>query len=72
MMIAKRTGTFWGAAVLVACLAGCCGGGTTVMPTTQGPSVGQQLIDLQKAYESGAISEAEYTRLKKEAMDQSK
>lgn len=34
------------------------GGGTTTK--AQGPTVGQQLIDLQKARAAGAISEPEY------------
>jgi hypothetical protein len=34
------------------------GGGTT--SRTQAPTVGQQLIDLQKAKEAGVIDEAEY------------
>ncbi len=42
-------------------LAGCSwqiGGGPG--PTTVKPTVGQQLMDLQKAKESGAITESEY------------
>ncbi len=34
------------------------GGGTTSRP--QSPTVGQQLIDLQRAKDTGAISDAEY------------
>jgi hypothetical protein len=34
------------------------GGGTTSDPTL--PTVGQQLIDLQRAKDTGAITEAEY------------
>jgi hypothetical protein len=74
-MNTKRTGAFVVAVLLGAFLSGCCGGGTTVQPTpvtiapASGATVGQQLIELQKAYESGAITEAEYKKLKQEAMD---
>ncbi len=34
------------------------GGGTTSKPIS--PTIGQQLVDLQKAKDSGAISDAEY------------
>ena len=76
-MKARRTGTYIAAAVLGAFLTGCCGGGTTVQPTpvtiapASSATVGQQLIELQKAYESGAITEAEYKKLKQETMEKS-
>ena len=74
-MNVKRTETFIAAAVLGAFLTGCCGGGTTVQPApvtiapASSATVGQQLIELQKAYESGAITEAEYKKLKQDIMD---
>jgi uncharacterized membrane protein len=70
----------WIGATLVMMLAGalmggcCCPGGgdskteTHITTTT----TGQQLIDLQKAYESGAITEKEYNRQKQEILDKSK
>jgi hypothetical protein len=71
----------WSGAVFVVLLAGallggcCCPGGggsakteTTINTTT----TGQQLIDLQKAYESGAISEKEYNKQKQDILDKSK
>jgi uncharacterized membrane protein len=70
----------WIGAALVMMLAGalmggcCCPGGgdskteTHITTTT----TGQQLIDLQKAYESGAITEKEYNRQKQEILDKSK
>lgn len=51
-------------------IAGCCGGGTTVKTTTESNvPVGQELIELKKAYDSGAINESEYKKLKQEAID---
>lgn len=74
-MTRHHTGAFIGIVVLGALLGGCCGGGTTVQPApvtiapASSATVGQQLIELQKAYESGAITEAEYKKLKQETMD---
>lgn len=71
------TGALIGTVALAALLGGCCGGGTTVQPApvtiapASSATVGQQLIELQKAYESGAITEAEYKKLKQETMDKS-
>ncbi len=36
------------------------GGGSTSKPQPQPPTVGQQLSDLKKAKDSGAITDAEY------------
>ncbi len=44
--------------LLTGCLALDIGGGTSTR--AQAPTMGQQLVDLQKAKESGAISDAEY------------
>jgi hypothetical protein len=71
----KRTGTMIAAALLGTFLAGCCGGGTTVQPApvtiapASSATTGQQLSELQKAFESGAITEAEYKKLKQGIMD---
>ena len=52
-------------------LAGCGGGGadssTEIHNTTV--SKGQALIDLQKAHDSGAISDSEYQRERKKILD---
>ena len=60
-------------------LSGCCwrGGGKTVVeqPPPQkieSQSTGQQLMDLQKARESGAITEEEYNKMKKSIIDKTK
>jgi hypothetical protein len=44
------------------------GGGTTTRPQTA--TVGQQLLDLQKAKESGAMSDAEYQAQKAKLLAQ--
>lgn len=41
-------------------------GGSTVVK----PSKGQELIDLQRAHDSGAIDDAEYERLKEELVNE--
>lgn len=63
---------------LVASLAACCGGGTTVEKTVektpvnvQTQTTGDQLIDLQKAYQSGAINEQQYNKMKQDIIDKS-
>jgi hypothetical protein len=44
------------------------GGGSTTRPQTA--TVGQQLVDLQKAKDSGAITEAEYQSQKAKVLAQ--
>jgi iron-sulfur cluster repair protein YtfE (RIC family) len=63
---------------LVASLAACCGGSTTVEKTVektpvnvQTQTTGDQLIDLQKAYQSGAINEQQYNKMKQDIIDKS-
>ena len=62
-------------AAMVVFLGACCGGGTqveaqpaTVITTT----TGEQLTDLQKAYESGAITKEEYDKMRQNIIDKSK
>jgi uncharacterized membrane protein len=59
---------------LVASFAGCCGGSKTVEQTpvnVQTKTTGEQLMDLQKAYESGAIDEKQYNKMKQEIIEKS-
>jgi hypothetical protein len=43
-------------------LAGCSGGGADVQSDIRTTTVGQELNDLKKAYDNGAISQAEYEK----------
>ena len=49
-------------------LSGCGGRKQTVETTTSPTTLGQELIDLQQAYEKGIITEKQYNDLKKKAM----
>ncbi len=59
-------------------LAGCCGSpgeggkGGTAEVTVKKHTTGQELIDLQKAHESGAISDEEYEKQKEAILDKQK
>jgi len=59
-------------------LAGCCGSpgeggkGGTAEVTVKKHTTGQELIDLQKARESGAISDEEYEKQKEAILDKQK
>lgn len=56
--------------VFAAGISGCCGGGSTeVKAVTTTTTTGQQLIDLKKAYDSGAIDEKQYKKMKEEIVD---
>ena len=60
---------------MVVLLGACCGGGTTNVEVPKSTVVttttGQQLTDLQKAYESGAITKEEYDKMRKDIIDKS-
>ncbi len=53
---------------LFAVSAGCGGGGARVKAKTTTTTVGQELLDLDKAYKQGVISEREYNRAKKKIL----
>ena len=54
------------AAVIVAA---CASSSTKVMPPVVNVSIGQQLIDLKKARDSGAITQREYEQQTKRVID---
>jgi len=49
--------------------AGCRGGKAKVEATTTTTTLGQELMDLQKAYEKGIITEKEYKEAKKKLIE---
>jgi hypothetical protein len=60
---------------MVVFLGACCGGGTTNVEVPKSTVIttttGEQLTDLQKAYESGAITKEEYEKMRKDIIDKS-
>jgi hypothetical protein len=59
-----------GAAVVALCvLTACSSTRTEVMPPTVNVSIGQQLIDLKKARDSGALSQSEYEQQVRKLID---
>lgn len=50
---------------LVLTLSACWGGGADVRNSNRATTVGQELIDLQRAYDQGLIDEREYQRLRR-------
>ena len=55
--------------LVLGALSGCGGGGADVKSEISTTTTGQQLIDLKKAYDSGAISESEYERERKKILN---
>ncbi len=57
--------------VVAALIAGCCGGSKTtkVEVLTPTKTVGEQMTDLQKARDTGAITEEEYKKAKQDILD---
>jgi hypothetical protein len=54
--------------LLTGCVGLSLGGGTKT--TTNAPTVGQQLVDLQKAKDAGAITDAEYQAQKTKILNE--
>jgi len=50
-------------------LAACGGGGADIESTTKTTTKGQELMDLQKAYEDGILTEEEYQKERKKILD---
>jgi len=55
--------------VLAVFLCGCIGGFHTAEQNVVQPSVGQELIDLKKALDTGAVTDEEYSELKEKIMN---
>src|SRR5262245_54864373 len=68
-MLIKNFAIPFGMALLLA-LGGCGGGGSETQIQNTTVSKGQALIDIKKALDSGAISQAEYDRERKRILDQ--
>ena len=64
-----RTLASGGAAIALCALAACSSAKTEVMPPTVNVSVGQQLIDLKKPRDSGALSQSEYEQQVRKLID---
>lgn len=62
----KKIVTALAAAVLATTLAACGGGGATI--ETNPETTGQQLLDLQKAHEAGALTDKEYEKARKKVL----
>lgn len=54
---------------LFATLVGCGGGGAKLQSDITTTTKGQQLMDLKKALDSGAINQEEYDRLRKKVLE---
>lgn len=52
--------------------AGCGGGGADIRQSSNTTTLGQQLVDLQAAYEKGIITQREYEKAKKNLLKQYK
>ena len=51
------------------CGAVACGGGAEVQSKVSTATVGQQLLDLKKAYDSGAVTKQEYEQQRKKILE---
>lgn len=56
------------ATLMLSTLSACGGGGAKVSTETHTTTVGQELLDLDKAYQNGLISEKEYNKTRKKIM----
>ncbi len=56
--------------ILIVGITACGGGGAEVQSHVTTTTVGQQLIDLKKAYDSGAMTQQEYEQQRKKILDQ--
>lgn len=66
----KKLGNVAVMLLLVAGLAACGGGGADSSTTLTTTTVGQQLTDLKKALDAGAINQDEYERQRRKILNQ--
>ena len=64
-----RTIASGGAAIALCALAACSSANTDVKPPTVSVSIGQQLIDLKKAKDGGALTQKEYEQQVRKLID---
>jgi len=68
----KASGYIAGLVLLAALVGGCCGGGgSQVQNTTKTTTLGQELTDLKRAYDAGAITEEQYNKMKQDIIKKS-
>ena len=70
----KASGYIAAAVLLAAILGGCCGGGGSQVQnttSTKTTTLGQELSDLKKAYDAGAITEEQYNKMKQDIIKNS-
>lgn len=54
--------------LMLSTLSACGGGGAKVSTESHSTTIGQELLDLDKAYQNGLISEKEYNQARKKIM----
>jgi putative oligomerization/nucleic acid binding protein len=64
-----RTLSIVGVIALMASLPGCGGGGAKVQSEISTTTKGQQLLDLKKAFDNGAINQKEYEEQRKRILE---
>jgi hypothetical protein len=64
-----RTISSGGAIIALCVLAACSSANTEVMPPVVNVSIGQQLIDLKKAKDGGALTQKEYEQQARKLID---
>jgi hypothetical protein len=68
MIRLSKIGLFCAALLLGISLFGCGGGGAKATVTSTDTTVGQELLDLDKAYKDGILTEKEYEKQKKKIL----
>jgi hypothetical protein len=64
-----RCGCVLGCLVATVSLVGCGGGGADVRSDIRATTVGQELLDLQRARDTGVISQEEFDRQRKKILE---